>query len=170
MNKHIVWIIGILLLSTMTLACTEIWVSNTDTSSCNTESTPDDYQTYTISYIDTNNCNTTIDRPYDYGRVVRCNVPGWDLLMNGQPVSAAYQSMDEPLGGWLLAALWIVIVGVIITRTDSWELTTILSLIFGAAFFSSEWFGTAQKVFLLIFIVLQMGIVLYRIMAKEKNI
>lgn len=167
--KQILWIIGLILLSTYSLACTENWVQTTDFSPCNSESTADDYQTYTITWSDTNSCNTTNNLPYNNGTITRCNVPGWDLLMDGKPVAGAYQAMDEPWGGWLLTAIYIVVTFVIITKSDSWELSFIIGLIFGIMFYS--WFETtAQKTVLLLFLIFQLGMVLYKIMSKEKNL
>lgn len=150
--------------------CQELWIETTDFSSCQTESTPLEYQTYTKTYADTNTCNTAIDLPGDNGTVTRCSVPGWDELMNGEPGLAAYKALDQPMGGYLILILWIVISFVIITKTGSWELSFTLGIIFGVFFLSSEWFGSAQKVVFLLILILQLTVTLFRIASKEKNL
>lgn len=160
----------IILLTSMSIACTEYWLQDTSYTSCNAESTATNYATYQITYHDQNNCGTTQYLPENNGTIVRCNVPGWDLLMNGSVGTAAFQSLDIPMGNWLVFIMWLLITFVIITKSNSWELSTIVGLIFLTVFLATPWFGSAQKGAAILFMILQIAMVLFRLATKEKNL
>lgn len=160
----------IIILTSISVACTEYWLQDTSYASCNTESTSTNYATYQITYHDANNCGTTQYLPANNGTIVRCNVPGWDLLMEGNVTMAAYQALDIPMGNWLIFILWLLITFVIITKSGSWELSTIVGLIFLTVFLATPWFGGAQKGAAILFMILQIAMVLFRIATKEKNL
>jgi hypothetical protein len=98
------------------------------------------------------------------------NVTGWSDLIDGNIGLAAYNALNVPLGGWLIMIFWIVITFIIVTRTNSWELSTIVGLIFTALFLTVPWFQPAQIVGAILFLVFQLAIVWFRMAAKEKNV
>lgn len=164
----LIGILAILSIGIATAACTENWQTQYTPTVCT-----DVLQEKT--YIDLNVCNTTITLPADNGTLVRCtpdnssNVPGWNDLVAGRPVWAAYNALNEPWGNWLIFILWIIITFVIISKTNSWELSTIVGLIFFTLFLTMPWFSGTQIGVAILFMVFQLGIVLFRMAAKEKN-
>jgi hypothetical protein len=165
-------LLGILLtlsIGVVSAACTENWQVQYAPPVC-TDVLQQKY------YIDLNDCNTTFLLPVDNNTLVSCtpdnssNVPGWNDLMAGRPVWAAYHALNEPLGNWLIFILWIIITFVIIARTNSWELSTIIGLIFLTLFITMPWFSGPQIGVAILFMVFQLGVVLFRMAAKEKNL
>lgn len=161
-------ILAILSIGIVSGACTENWQPYYSPTVC-TDVLQEKY------YLDLNVCNTTLTLPGDNGTFVRCtpdnssNVAGWNDLMAGRPVWAAYNALNEPWGNWLIFILWIIITFVIVAKTNSWELSTIVGLIFFTLFLTMPWFDGKQIGVAILFMVFQLAIVLFRMAAKEKN-
>jgi len=98
------------------------------------------------------------------------NVTGWNYLINGEVGMAAFSALNEPTGGWLIFMFWILITMIIVTRTNSWELATIIGIIFLTVFLTQPWFTSMQIGGAILFMVFLLGITLFRLAAKEKSI
>ena len=97
------------------------------------------------------------------------NVTGWNELMNGNIVSAAFQALNQPTGGSLILILYVIISLVLWVRTQSVELCTMMSFIFLGVFLTVPWFNKTTIGIAIIITVFELGATIFKFIVKEKN-
>lgn len=102
--------------------------------------------------------------------MVYADVNGWTELMNGEIVMAAYNALNTPLGGWLIFIFYLIISLVLWSRTNSVETPTVISLIFLSSFLVTPWFNATTFGLAVIITAFELGLVIYRMMSKERNL
>ena len=95
------------------------------------------------------------------------NVTGWNELMNGQIVTAAFTALNVPWGGYLIFILYVVISLVLWSRTQSVELVTMMSLLFLGSFLVTDWFNPATIGLSIIIFAFLASATLYKFFVKE---
>jgi len=104
------------------------------------------------------------------------NVVGWSDLMQGNVVTAVWNSLNVPLGGWLIVFLYLLVMIILQMRTQSWELSTVLGTIFLTVFLTAPTvlnpagFGVAQAGTTILIYVFFLTSSLFRTVAKEKQV
>jgi hypothetical protein len=98
------------------------------------------------------------------------NVTGWEELMSGQMVTAAFTALNVPFGGYLIFLLYIAVSMVLWIRTQSIELCTIMSLLFMGSFLVTPWFNTTTITLTIIIFVFEIAATGYKFFTKEKNL
>jgi hypothetical protein len=100
------------------------------------------------------------------------NVPGWDLLMNGTIVSAAYVGYNEPLSGYLLLLLFCTLSAILILNSGV-EVSFIIGIIFFGAFSAGPsiiggepWLNTTSFNIILVILALELTSVFYKMLTK----
>lgn len=97
------------------------------------------------------------------------NVSGWTQLMDGNVVSAVFTALNDPLGGWLIFILYVIISLVLWARTQSIEICAIISCIFVGVFLTTDWFNSITMGLTIIITVFELAATIYKMIAKEKN-
>lgn len=97
------------------------------------------------------------------------DVPGWLNLTNGNVVTAVFNAYNEPLGGYLIFILYIIISLVLWARTQSIELCTIITFIFLGTFLVEPWFNSITLGLAIIIAAFELGATIFKFFAKEGN-
>ena len=107
------------------------------------------------------------------------NVTGWTDLMQGHVVAAVYNSLNVPMGGWLIVIFYFLVMLILQARTQSWELPTIVGTIFltvflvaptGVTDLNPAAFGVPQAGAAVLIYVFFLALSLFKTVAKEKSV
>jgi len=98
------------------------------------------------------------------------NATGWNELMTGNITGAAFVAIDQPLGGYLIVSLYVLLMLIIWMRTQAPELCAVLSIITYALFRLSPWFTTARgEGIIILMTVTFIALTFFKYMAKEQK-
>jgi len=99
---------------------------------------------------------------------VGMNVTGWNELVNGTIVAAAFHALDTPIGGggYMLLGFFVIISAVLIIKTNI-ELSFIMGLLFLGVFSTLDWINVWSKYIIIAILVFELGAVIYKTIFKN---
>lgn len=101
------------------------------------------------------------------------NVTGWDALMEGRIAEAAYRGYDNPINGYLLTILFIVISSILIINTGV-EISFIIGIIFYGMVSvlpylnggTEPWLNPASQGIIILILAAELASTLYNLFVK----
>ena len=94
------------------------------------------------------------------------NATGWTELFNGNLIGAAFTAFDAPLGGWVVAILFVLYQFMLILKTNNMTLAWTTGILFASLFAVSQIVKTISVQVIFIILVLELAGILYVLLWK----
>ena len=94
------------------------------------------------------------------------NATGWTQLFDGNLIGAAFTAFDGPMGGWVIAILFVVYQFMLILKTKNMTLAWTTGILFASLFAVSQIAKSISLQVIFIILVLELAGILYVLLWK----
>lgn len=97
------------------------------------------------------------------------NVTGWNELMEGKLIKAAFTLYDTSFVGWFVAIVFFTFQALLFIKTKNATLTWVMGFLFASAYVSTTFMNEYTRYILFVTLVLQLAGILYLTFMKRNT-